>query len=98
MKPPQPRWIALALAATAACSHPAGGAPQPSPQPAATNGGEQTAIVQARAEYEAKFARRKQEEATPAAETKPAEAPVAGETGAAASSTVPQEVTANSPA
>jgi uncharacterized protein (DUF305 family) len=50
MKPPQPRWIALALAATAACSHPAGGAPQPSPQPAAADGGQQSAVARARAD------------------------------------------------
>ena len=40
----------MALAATAACSHPAGGAPQPSPQPAAAGGGGQSAVAQAQAD------------------------------------------------
>lgn len=40
----------MALAATAACSHPAGGAPQPSPQPAPADGGEQAAIAKAQAD------------------------------------------------
>jgi uncharacterized protein (DUF305 family) len=35
MKPSYSRWIAVALVATAACSHPTG-TPQPSPQPAIT--------------------------------------------------------------
>jgi uncharacterized protein (DUF305 family) len=43
---PYSRWIALALAATAACSHSTGGAPQPSPQPAAAD----SAVSRARAD------------------------------------------------